>query len=311
MAIPSDSSLFDTIFGLPVHPLVVHAAVVLLPVAALGLLVLVSVRPWRVKYRWVTLLGLAAGTAASVAAKESGEELATHVGTPADHAKWGDILPIVAIALFVVATLWTLLQRRTDSSRAQARTAAPTAGPETPIRGAGWSAGLAILTALLALGVLGLTVLVGHSGATAVWAGQLSSSPPPATASTPAPSSATTTMTGPSTGTSSATTTSPATTTGSAVRPTGATSPIPVTGTAASTSFRMDQVAQHAAANSCWAAVSGGVYDLTSWIAEHPGGRDRILGLCGTEATAAFVAQHGTVGRAVTTLARFKIGTLA
>jgi hypothetical protein len=38
--------VFDAIAGLPVHPLVVHFAVVLLPLAALGLIVLVIVPSW-------------------------------------------------------------------------------------------------------------------------------------------------------------------------------------------------------------------------------------------------------------------------
>ncbi|MDH5279339.1 MAG: hypothetical protein OEW53_09900, partial [Actinomycetota bacterium] len=37
----------DTIGDVPVHPLVVHAVVVLLPLAALGVLVLVVVPRWR------------------------------------------------------------------------------------------------------------------------------------------------------------------------------------------------------------------------------------------------------------------------
>ena len=71
------------------------------------------------------------------------------------------------------------------------------------------------------------------------------------------------------------------------------------------------QVQQHATASSCWTVVSGGVYDVTSWIAQHPGGSGPILGLCGKDGTAAFAAQHGTVGRAVNELKQFKIGAVA
>ena len=42
--------MFDLINGLPVHPLVVHAVVVLLPLATLGLIA-IAVRPaWRRTY---------------------------------------------------------------------------------------------------------------------------------------------------------------------------------------------------------------------------------------------------------------------
>ena len=37
MLTPLESGLFETVAGLPLHPLVVHFAVVLLPLAALGL----------------------------------------------------------------------------------------------------------------------------------------------------------------------------------------------------------------------------------------------------------------------------------
>jgi hypothetical protein len=44
----------------------------------------------------------------------------------------------------------------------------------------------------------------------------------------------------------------------------------------------------------CWTAVDGFVYDLTSWIASHPGGSSSIKSLCGTDGTSAFASQHGS-----------------
>ncbi|NNG37175.1 cytochrome b5 domain-containing protein [Nakamurella sp. DB0629] len=73
----------------------------------------------------------------------------------------------------------------------------------------------------------------------------------------------------------------------------------------------MDQVAGHRSAASCWAAVDGQVYDLTSWINRHPGGPERILSICGTDATQAFTAQHGGGGIAGQILRSFRIGPLA
>lgn len=52
-------NIFDTITGLPVHPLVVHFAVVLLPLAALALVILVIVPRWADRFGWVTLAALA------------------------------------------------------------------------------------------------------------------------------------------------------------------------------------------------------------------------------------------------------------
>ena len=51
--LPLESDFFGFIAGLPVHPLVVHAAVVLLPLAALVLILLVFVPAWRTRFGWV------------------------------------------------------------------------------------------------------------------------------------------------------------------------------------------------------------------------------------------------------------------
>jgi len=84
-------------------------------------------------------------------------------------------------------------------------------------------------------------------------------------------------------------------------------------GTTASTekTYTMAQVAQHKDATSCWAAINGGVYDLTDWINQHPGGPEAILSLCGTDGSAAFNAQHGGQRDPARELAKLKIGILA
>ena len=58
-------------------------------------------------------------------------------------------------------------------------------------------------------------------------------------------------------------------------------------------SYTMTDVAAHSTPSSCWAAIEGNVYDLSAWISQHPGGPEAIESLCGTDATAAFEAQHG------------------
>lgn len=83
------------------------------------------------------------------------------------------------------------------------------------------------------------------------------------------------------------------------------------TPTSATPSFTMAQIATHNSASSCYAAVNGSVYDLTSFINRHPGGAARILTLCGTDGTAAFEGQHGGQRRPANELAGLKIGTLA
>lgn len=79
----------------------------------------------------------------------------------------------------------------------------------------------------------------------------------------------------------------------------------------AGTSYTMAQVATHNSGTSCWTAISGNVYDVTTWINQHPGGSDAILSLCGIDGTAAFTAQHGGQSRPENELKTFFIGTLS
>ena len=72
----------------------------------------------------------------------------------------------------------------------------------------------------------------------------------------------------------------------------------------------MAKVAEHNNASSCWAAINGNVYDLTKWINKHPGGPERILSICGTDASAAFNGQHGSAPRPANELKNFLLGPL-
>lgn len=88
------------------------------------------------------------------------------------------------------------------------------------------------------------------------------------------------------------------------------TSQTTTTGSVSANTFTMAQVAAHASASSCYTTIGGFVYDLTSWIAQHPGGQSAILSLCGINGAAAFNAQHGGQGNPAAELASLKIGTL-
>ena len=77
------------------------------------------------------------------------------------------------------------------------------------------------------------------------------------------------------------------------------------------TTYTLADVAKHAGASSCWSTINGKVYDLTSWIDEHPGGPEDILSICGSDGSAAFNAQHGGERQPAAMLATFYIGDLA
>lgn len=67
-------------------------------------------------------------------------------------------------------------------------------------------------------------------------------------------------------------------------------------------------VALHNSRTSCWSTINGNVYDLTSWIPEHPGGEQAILQLCGTDGSAKYNGQHGGAPKQAAILSGFKIG---
>ncbi len=75
-------------------------------------------------------------------------------------------------------------------------------------------------------------------------------------------------------------------------------------------SYTMAQVHSHSSVESCWTTINGNVYDVTAWIAQHPGGATAILSLCGTDGSASFNGQHGGKPRPQSELASFKIGVL-
>lgn len=54
------------------------------------------------------------------------------------------------------------------------------------------------------------------------------------------------------------------------------------------------QVATHNTLQDCWMIASGRVYNLTTYITQHPGGRQAILDYCGRDGTTAFDSRGGS-----------------
>src|SRR5918994_3422534 len=97
-----------TIDGIPLHPLVVHAVVVLLPLAALGAVVIAVRRSWRRTFGIPVLLIALAGVAAVPMATTTGSQLwtALDVNNPlidvhAQRASW--LLPFALGFLVLLA----------------------------------------------------------------------------------------------------------------------------------------------------------------------------------------------------------------
>jgi hypothetical protein len=157
------NGMFDTINGLPVHALVVHGVVVLLPLAILGTLA-IAVRPaWRRPYGPLVVGAAAIATALIPVATKSGKALSTHVGRPSHHASLGNQLIWFALPLLVLVVALVVLDRRTAS---------PSGGPMTPVN-------VVAVLAVLAGVAAGIQVYrVGDSGARAAWESRIQNTIP-------------------------------------------------------------------------------------------------------------------------------------
>jgi len=146
----------------PLHPLVVHAVVVLGPLAALTGLAYAAVPRWRWLLRWPLLVLAVVAAGASVLATQSGEallesrpELAPIV---AEHEESGELVRNVALGYAVLSALaaWALGGVSALASRRGAR--------ETR-----FGLPVAVLLAAGAVALLVTVYLAGDSGAKAVW----------------------------------------------------------------------------------------------------------------------------------------------
>ncbi|UDY23830.1 DUF2231 domain-containing protein [Nocardioides sp. Kera G14] len=148
--------MFDTIDGLPVHPLVVHAVVVLLPLAVLGTVAVVLKPSWRLRYGWLLVACTAVATALVPVATSSGEAFEKHVGDPGRHAELGDQLIWFAVPLLVLVVALVLVSRSRSLSKVV-------------------TTGVAMLALIAAVGTAVQVYRVGESGARAAWAGAVQS----------------------------------------------------------------------------------------------------------------------------------------
>ena len=157
-----EAHVFDQINGLPVHALVVHAAVVFVPLLALGAIVYALVARWRPRIGWAVLLLAVIAPICAYVAKESGEELRDRLvaqgvsGRGAeiinDHQGFGTLTFWFTLALGVVSLVLVVVTTRRPESLPRVV-----------------DLGLAVVMVALAA-IAGYYVFrTGDSGATAVW----------------------------------------------------------------------------------------------------------------------------------------------
>lgn len=150
--------MFGSFDGLPIHVLVNHVAVVLVPLAAL--IGIAFLRPaWRMPLRWPLVAAAALATVLVYITRESGEVLKDSLGDQLKDNKAGEFVErhedlagylwiwlLVFLGVCVIAAL--VLPRLTS----------PLAG-----------GAVAIIVAALAVVVIVLVVVTGHQGTKAVW----------------------------------------------------------------------------------------------------------------------------------------------
>lgn len=157
-------------FGIPAHPLLVHLPAVLLPLAVVGVLLMVVKPAWHLRYRWAVLVIGAIGTVGAILAAGAGESLEEQItategqaaaGGWEDHAQAGEtarlfaILFLIALAAYILVPWFTERKRSTQpSAKSLPR----------------WvTIGLTVLVLAGSVGTAATVTLAGHSGAKAVW----------------------------------------------------------------------------------------------------------------------------------------------
>lgn len=143
----------DLVMGLPLHPLVVHAAVVLVPLVALAALAMSYWPSFSIRYGKPILILAVIAQISLFLAKGSGEPFEERLGKEVErHADLGEIAPLTFIPLLVLLFVrWRMDRSGLSVGSANIRRM------------------VSILLALAAILALVFIYLTGHSGAESVW----------------------------------------------------------------------------------------------------------------------------------------------
>lgn len=143
--------LLGSVVGLPLHPLVVHGVVVLLPLMAVLTVGVAVLGRWS-RGAWPVVAGNVVVTLMVLVARESGRRLQAALPVQNEaierHASLGDRLPLFALGVLAASVVVALVRS------------------STRMRWVG-----VVLTVVAAAAAITWTVLTGHSGAFAVWNG--------------------------------------------------------------------------------------------------------------------------------------------
>ena len=145
--------LFGSVAGLPLHPLVIHASIILIPLVAIGALIMSYLPSFSRRYGKMILVIAIVGQISLFLAKFTGEALEEILDKDmGNHAALGEIAPFITLPM--VALIY--LRWRLDRSGATV--------------GSAWVRRLTSIALIVAaLASIVVIVLVGHSGAESVW----------------------------------------------------------------------------------------------------------------------------------------------
>ena len=139
--------------GLPLHPLLVHSAVVLVPLVAIAALVMSYLPSFSRRHGKLILIVAVVAQVSVFLAKISGEAFSEILNKEVDkHAELGEIAPFVTIPMVVLIYLrWRMDRSGSSFGNAAIRRLTSVA---------------LVISSLVSLVVI---FLVGHSGASSVW----------------------------------------------------------------------------------------------------------------------------------------------
>ena len=151
----------DLIMQLPVHPLINHAVAVLVPVSALGAILLVVFAKLRSNYSLLLLITVISASISAFIAENSGEALANRVGSPGEHAIQGERLFKIVLVFTLIYILWFAIHKKYIVIKGAQRVI---------------NTGLSASLVATAVASAALTFIVGHSGAAATWEDRIAAS---------------------------------------------------------------------------------------------------------------------------------------
>lgn len=160
--------MLNTVSGLPLHPLLVHLAVVAVPVAAVLALIFAASRRLRARVATVTISLSIVAVLSTVLARSAGEAMLpglgyneANPGPVADHAELANYLLVAVLVMFIGTAIGYISENARLMSMMKNQSLKSLAIKARPI-------GL-ILAIIGAVASLVFVIMTGHEGAVLTW----------------------------------------------------------------------------------------------------------------------------------------------